>query len=224
MKKKKVLTTILIATLVSINITTQVYAQSHRLPPRFFTMLMQEEGKWGLYRLSIQKTEEQKRQYQEQQRQIGQGIQVSQYTVNQFKEYPVTELQITDPENNFTIGYRTKEGKNIKISDRFENPQKVISDRVSIAVRDLEKTIPGIEIEWNQENKLVLIKRGEIELVYPLNKQVMARNENIEPIDVSATIETSTERTYLPLRDIVEKLGFDVEYTDAQKLIMVIEK
>lgn len=110
-----------------------------------------------------------------------------------------------------------KDGKKTRVDQNMKDGLRVVEGRTCVGVRDLVNAIEGAEVEWDQVSKIVDIKYGDKEISYPLNKPVMWDGDKMVTIDVPAQVDPSISRTFLPIRNIAETLGFKVDWNQKTK-------
>lgn len=110
-----------------------------------------------------------------------------------------------------------KDGKKTRVDQNMKDGLRVVEGRTCVGVRDLVNAIEGAEVEWDQANKIVDIRYGSKEISYPLNKPVMWDGDKMVTIDVPAQVDPSISRTFLPIRNIAETLGFKVDWNQKTK-------
>ena len=110
-----------------------------------------------------------------------------------------------------------KDGKKTRVDQNMKDGLRVVEGRTCVGVRDLVNAIEGAEVEWDQANKIVDIRYGGNEISYPLGKPVMWDGDKMVTIDVPAQVDPSISRTFLPIRNIAETLGFKVDWNQKTK-------
>ncbi len=110
-----------------------------------------------------------------------------------------------------------KDGKKTRVDQNMKDGLRVVEGRTCVGVRDLVNAIEGAEVEWDQANKIVDIRYGGKEISYPLGKPVMWDGGKMVTIDVPAQVDPSISRTFLPIRNIAETLGFKVDWNQKTK-------
>ena len=110
-----------------------------------------------------------------------------------------------------------KDGKKTRVDQNMKDGLRVVEGRTCVGVRDLVNAIEGAEVEWDQDNKIVDIRYGGKEISYPLGKPVMWDEDKMVTIDVPAQVDPSISRTFLPIRNIAETLGFKVDWNQKTK-------
>lgn len=110
-----------------------------------------------------------------------------------------------------------KDGKKTRVDQNMKDGLRVVEGRTCVGVRDLVNAIEGAEVEWNQANKVVDITYDGKTISYPLGKPVMWDGDKMVTIDVPAQVDPSISRTFLPIRNIAETLGFKVDWNQKTK-------
>lgn len=103
---------------------------------------------------------------------------------------------------------------------KFDTPPVIKAGRTLVPVRALTEAY-GADVSWDAENKKVTIVKDDKTIELYLNQvNAYVNGEQIE-LDVPAEIMHS--RTVIPLRFILEALGYDVEYDSDADTIEIIE-
>lgn len=110
-----------------------------------------------------------------------------------------------------------KDGKKTRVDQNMKDGLRVVEGRTCVGVRDLVNAIEGAEIEWDQVSKIVDITYDGKTISYPLGKPVMWDGNKMVIIDVPAQVDPSISRTFLPIRNIAETLGFKVDWNQKTK-------
>lgn len=110
-----------------------------------------------------------------------------------------------------------KDGKKTRVDQNMKDGLRVVEGRTCVGVRDLVNAIKGAEVEWDQTNKVVDITYDGKTISYPLGKPVMWDGDKMVTIDVPAQVDPSISRTFLPIRNIAETLGFKVDWNQKTK-------
>ncbi|CAK7045018.1 stalk domain-containing protein [Tissierella sp.] len=101
---------------------------------------------------------------------------------------------------------------------KFDTPPVIKEGRTLIPVRALTQGF-GAEVEWKSEEKKVTITKGDKEIVLYLdNKTATVNGEKVE-LEVPSTAYNN--RTYVPLRFIIENLGLKIDYDEDTGLIEI---
>lgn len=110
-----------------------------------------------------------------------------------------------------------KDGKKTRVDQNMKDGLRVVEGRTCVGVRDLVNAIKGAEVEWDQANKIVDITYDGKTISYPLGKPVMWDGDKMVTIDVPAQVDPAISRTFLPIRNIAETLGFKVDWNQKTK-------
>lgn len=110
-----------------------------------------------------------------------------------------------------------KDGNKTRVDQNMKDGLRVVEGRTCVGVRDLVNAIEGAEVEWDQANKIVDIIYDCKTISYPLGKPVMWDGDKMVTIDVPAQVDPSISRTFLPIRNIAETLGFKVDWNQKTK-------
>lgn len=118
----------------------------------------------------------------------------------------------------FTIGdnqYNAE--KDGQISARIiEAPPVIENSRTLVPVRAISDAF-GMEIGWDEQTRTVSLKNGEIKLTIG-SKTAYSGGEKIT-LDVAPSIQNG--RTMVPLRFISEALGYNVNFVNATKQVVI---
>lgn len=101
---------------------------------------------------------------------------------------------------------------------KFDTPPVIKEGRTLIPVRAISEGM-GAEVEWNEEEKIVTITKGDKVIVFKLAENKVFVDEAEIVIDVPAKVMNN--RTMVPLRFIAEQLGLNVEYDEETQTIVI---
>ena len=107
--------------------------------------------------------------------------------------------------------------KNVK----FDTPPVIKQGRTLIPVRALTEGF-GATVEWNAEERIVTVSKGDVVIVFNLNDGKVLVNDEETAIDVPAQIMNN--RTIVPLRFILERFKLKVEYDSETGIIEIDEE
>lgn len=97
----------------------------------------------------------------------------------------------------------------------------VYENRVFLPVRELAEAL-GLSVDYNQQEKIVILDDGKIQL--PVNQNKAVVNGNIVAVD-NENVKIGTivinDKTYLPLRFVSESLGYNVNYLQDKKEVYI---
>lgn len=78
----------------------------------------------------------------------------------------------------------------------------------------------GAEVEWNNETRTAIAKKGDITVEVPIGEPFILKNgEKIESDTVSIIKEG---RTYLPIRKVIETFGSEVQWDGKANTVVII--
>lgn len=77
----------------------------------------------------------------------------------------------------------------------------------------------GAEVNWNSETRTAIAKKGDITIEVPIGENFILKNgEKIEN-DTAAVIKE--EKTYLPIRKVIEAFGSEVQWDEKVKTVVI---
>lgn len=139
-----------------------------------------------------------------------------QEAINAFKDVKEIRQDIGHFKGEIKL-FIEKDGKKTRVDQNMKDGLRVVEGRTCVGVRDLVNAIEGAEVEWDQANKIVDITYDGKTISYPLGKPVMWDGDKMVTIDVPAQVDPSISRTFLPIRNIAETLGFKVDWNQKTK-------
>ena len=77
----------------------------------------------------------------------------------------------------------------------------------------------GAEVGWNADSQLVEVTYGSVFLEIPIGQKQLIKNGRVMAIDTAALIRD--QRTYLPIRCVIEALGGKVEWAEAESTVII---
>lgn len=143
---------------------------------------------------------------------------VDQGTVDKLNKYPVVRKELKEFSRPITINLQ-KGDQIIRIDNKFKDGVRVLDGRTSIGVRDLVNAIEGAEVTWNQQNKIVDIVKDGKNIAYPLNRMAMYDGNAIVTMDTIAGVDPKISRTFVPIRNLAESLGYEVDWDNATSTV-----
>lgn len=139
-----------------------------------------------------------------------------QEAINAFKDVREVRQEIGHFKGEIKL-FIEQDGKRTRVDQNMKDGLRVVEGRTCVGVRDLVNAIEGAEVEWDQANKIVDIRYDGKTISYPLSKPVMWDGDKMVTIDVPAQVDPSISRTFLPIRNIAETLGFKVDWNQKTK-------
>ncbi|HOH69883.1 MAG TPA: copper amine oxidase N-terminal domain-containing protein [Sedimentibacter sp.] len=77
----------------------------------------------------------------------------------------------------------------------------------------------GAEVDWDNETRTAIATKDGIVVKVPIGESYILKND--EKIDVDTASRIVNDRTYLPIRAVIEAFGSDVEWDGALKTVVV---
>lgn len=143
---------------------------------------------------------------------------VDQGTMDKLNKYPAVRKELKEFSRPITINLQ-KGDQVIRIDNKFKDGVRVLDGRTSIGVRDLVNAIEGAEVTWNQQNKIVDIVKDGKNIAYPLNRMAMYDGNAIVTMDTIAGVDPKISRTFVPIRNLAESLGYEVDWDNATSTV-----
>ncbi|MGM0380315.1 MAG: stalk domain-containing protein, partial [Bacillota bacterium] len=103
----------------------------------------------------------------------------------------------------------------------FDTPPVIKSGRTTVPVRAISEGF-GAEVTWNSEDKIVGIKKGDMNIELPLDSNEAYING--EKINLDSKSEIMNSRTYVPLRFVSESLGLKVDWDSETETVIIEEE
>ncbi|MCL2373381.1 MAG: endo-1,4-beta-xylanase [Defluviitaleaceae bacterium] len=101
----------------------------------------------------------------------------------------------------------------------FDGAQAVnVDDRILVPVRGVFEAL-GFTVEWEEASRTAVLTRGGYVVRIPIDSQTFTTNGVNHTLDVPAQI--INDRTMLPIRAVVESVGYNVEWDEANLIIMI---
>jgi hypothetical protein len=79
----------------------------------------------------------------------------------------------------------------------------------------------GLDVSWDGTKREAMVTDGYTVVKVPIDKRVITINGKNKNIDTNAVIKKG--RTYLPIRAVAEAFGFNVCWSNADKLVSLIK-
>lgn len=114
-----------------------------------------------------------------------------------------------------------KDGEKVRVDQKMTDGLRVVSGRTCVGVRDLVNAIEGAKVEWDGTNHIVDITYAGKTISYPVGKPLMWADGKAVTIDVPAQIDPAISKTFLPIRNIAETLGFKVDWDNKAKEVVL---
>ena len=114
-----------------------------------------------------------------------------------------------------------KDGEKVRVDQKMADGLRVVNGRTCVGVRDLVNAIEGAKVEWDGANHVVDITYAGKTISYPVGKPLMWADGKAVSIDVPAQIDPAISKTFLPIRNIAETLGFKVDWDNKAKEVVL---
>ncbi|WP_304016443.1 copper amine oxidase N-terminal domain-containing protein [Fenollaria timonensis] len=114
-----------------------------------------------------------------------------------------------------------KDGEKVRVDQKMTDGLRVVNGRTCVGVRDLVNAIEGAKVEWDGTNHIVDITYDGKTISYPVGKPLMWADGKAVTIDVPAQIDPAISKTFLPIRNIAETLGFKVYWDNKAKEVVL---
>ena len=114
-----------------------------------------------------------------------------------------------------------KDGEKVRVDQKMTDGLRVVNGRTCVGVRDLVNAIEGADVQWDGTNHIVDITYNGKTISYPVGKPLMWTDGKAVTIDVPAQIDPAISKTFLPIRNIAETLGFKVDWDNKAKEVVL---
>ena len=139
------------------------------------------------------------------------------YSVDELEEFiKIRDELEAENENIMVIPVENINAKNKDI--KFDMPPVIKEGRTLIPVRALTQGF-GAEVKWDPEEKKVTVIKGEKKIVLYLDSKIALVNGKEIELDVPS--KAYNNRTYVPLRFIVENFELNIDYDEDTGLIEI---
>ena len=95
---------------------------------------------------------------------------------------------------------------------------KIVNDRTMLPIRFIAEAL-GAKVDWIEESQTVKITAENIDISLVIGEDFATVNG--EKIDLDSPSFIESDRTYLPIRFVSEKLGADVSWDDATQTVSI---
>lgn len=140
--------------------------------------------------------------------------------IEEFKKVPAIKQEIKHFQGEVKL-FIIKDGEKVRVDQKMTDGLRVVNGRTCVGVRDLVNAIEGADVEWDGTNHIVDITYDGKTISYPVGKPLMWADGKAVTIDVSAQIDPAISKTFLPIRNIAETLGFKVDWDNKAKEVVL---
>lgn len=140
--------------------------------------------------------------------------------IEEFKKTPAIKQEVKKFKDEVKI-FIIKDGEKVRVDQKMTDGLRVVGGRTCVGVRDLVNAIEGAKVEWDGTNHIVDITYAGKTISYPVGKPLMWADGKAVTIDVPAQIDPAISKTFLPIRNIAETLGFKVDWDNKAKEVVL---
>ena len=140
--------------------------------------------------------------------------------IEEFKKAPAIKQEVKKFKDEVKI-FIMKDGEKQRVDQKMTDGLRVVGGRTCVGVRDLVNAIEGAKVEWDGTNHVVDITYAGKTISYPVGKPLMWTDGKAVTIDVPAQIDPTISKTFLPIRNIAETLGFKVDWDNKAKEVVL---
>lgn len=140
--------------------------------------------------------------------------------IKEFKKVPAIKQEVKHFQGEVKL-FIMKDGEKVRVDQKMTDGLRVVNGRTCVGVRDLVNAIEGAKVEWDGTNHIVDITYGGKTISYPVGKPLMWADGKAVTIDVPAQIDPAISKTFLPIRNIAETLGFKVDWDNKAKEVVL---
>lgn len=140
--------------------------------------------------------------------------------IKEFKKAPAIKQEVKHFQGEVKL-FIIKDGEKVRVDQKMTDGLRVVNGRTCVGVRDLVNAIEGAKVEWDGTNHIVDITYAGKTISYPVGKPLMWADGKAVTIDVPAQIDPAISKTFLPIRNIAETLGFKVDWDNKAKEVVL---
>lgn len=109
--------------------------------------------------------------------------------------------------------------QNVQFSETSGSPFIDQSSRTQVPFRQTMEAF-GCEVSWDAVNKIAIAKKDGVTVRVPIGEASIAKNDQQIKNDTAALIKDN--RTYLPIRAVLEAFGANVSWDSATQTVVVL--
>ncbi len=140
--------------------------------------------------------------------------------IKEFNKVPTIKQEVKHFQGEVKL-FIIKDGEKVRVDQKMTDGLRVVNGRTCVGVRDLVNAIEGAKVEWDGTNHIVDITYAGKTISYPVGKPLMWADGKAVTIDVPAQIDPAISKTFLPIRNIAETLGFKVDWDNKAKEVIL---
>ncbi len=114
----------------------------------------------------------------------------------------------------------TVNGEEKAVDEGYDTKPVIVDGRTLLPVRAVIENFDG-NVNWNNDTKEVILTHNENEIVLTINSTQALLNDKVQTLDTAPIIINN--RTMLPIRFIAESFGFNIEWNENNKTIIITE-
>ncbi len=140
--------------------------------------------------------------------------------IKEFNKAPEIKQEVKHFQGEVKL-FIIKDEEKVRVDQKMTDGLRVVNGRTCVGVRDLVNAIEGAKVEWDGTNHIVDITYDGKTISYPVGKPLMWADGKAVTIDVPAQIDPQISKTFLPIRNIAETLGFKVDWDNKAKEVVL---
>ncbi|WP_027399292.1 stalk domain-containing protein [Anaerovorax odorimutans] len=111
------------------------------------------------------------------------------------------------------------DGQQVKFNNDYESPFVDEANRMQVPFRAVMEQF-GATVHWDEEGQVAIAEKNGIRVEIPIGKNYIYKNSEIIPNDTAAIIKDN--RTYLPIRCVLEAFGASVRWDENKDTVVVL--
>lgn len=112
----------------------------------------------------------------------------------------------------------TIDGKTVVLDETFGKPFIDTNSRTLVPFRGVMEEFGGT-VTWDNENRIAIVEKNGTTVQAPINQKYILVNGQKKDNDTAAVIKD--ERTYLPIRAVLEAFGAGVAWDNANRIVVI---
>lgn len=145
---------------------------------------------------------------------------LAEYSERELKILENLKEEIEDQYEDVTV-ISVNRIQSASIRFKFDTPPIISHSRTLVPVRAFSESLEA-NVVWKPSTQEVIIKKDSIYIKITINDKKVMVNDTEKKIDVPARI--FNDRTYIPLRFVIETFGLDIEYESKTGMITIENK
>ncbi len=112
----------------------------------------------------------------------------------------------------------TIDGKTVVLDETFGKPFIDTNSRTLVPFRGVMEEFGGT-VTWDNENRIAIVEKNGTTVQAPIDQKYILVNGQKKDNDTAAVIKD--ERTYLPIRAVLEAFGAGVAWDNANRIVVI---